>query len=111
MALSLRATSPSRSTPCRPIGRSGRTVEETLATDAGIAPEIFDASCRHQYYPSPGGVDGTGALELVEMDPVFSNAPAARIRASAPRDACERSRPTRCSARPRSAGSLMLASS
>jgi SAM-dependent methyltransferase len=61
----------------RPLGR---TVEETLAKAAGIAPEnIRRMQHGTTYYPSPGGVMEEVRSVLVEIDPLFTNAPAARI--------------------------------
>jgi Methyltransferase domain len=61
----------------RPLGR---TVEEALARAADIAP----ASIRRMqpgttYYPSPGGIMEEVRSVLVEIDPLFTNAPVASL--------------------------------
>ena len=61
----------------RPLGR---TVEETLARAAGIAPQ--NIRCMQQgttYYPSPGGTMEEVRSVLVEIDPLFTNTPVASI--------------------------------
>jgi SAM-dependent methyltransferase len=61
----------------RPLGR---TVEETLARAAGIAPHsIRRMQQGTTYYPSPGGIMEEVGSVLVEIDPLFTNTPAAAI--------------------------------
>jgi hypothetical protein len=61
----------------RPLGR---TVEETLSRAADIAPlSIRRMQPGTTYYPSPGGVMEEVRSVLVEIDPLFTNTPAASI--------------------------------
>jgi SAM-dependent methyltransferase len=61
----------------RPLGR---TVEDALARAAGIAPaNIRRMEHGTTYYPSPGGVMEEVRSVLVEIEPLFTNAPAASL--------------------------------
>jgi SAM-dependent methyltransferase len=58
----------------RPLGL---TVEEALERAAGIGPErIRRMEAGTTYYPSPGGIMEEVRSVFVEIDPVFTNAPA-----------------------------------
>lgn len=58
----------------------GQTVEETLTRAAGIAPRsIRRMQPGTTYYPSPGGVMEEVRSVLVEIDPLFTNTPAASL--------------------------------